>query len=75
MNRAQSRFQRPFSLLLAMLAVCVAPAANARDALPSWNDGPPKQAILAFVAAVTKKKGLVLWPVSSMTYSRSMVTR
>ncbi len=51
------RFQRPWSLLLAMLAVCVAPAANAGDALPSWNDGPPKQALLEFVAAVTDENG------------------
>src|SRR5580765_8186000 len=29
--------------------------ANARDPLPSWNDGPAKQAILAFVRATTEK--------------------
>jgi len=29
--------------------------ANARDPLPSWNDGPAKQAILAFVKATTEK--------------------
>ncbi len=29
----------------------------AQDALASWNDGPPKRAILGFVAAVTDKNG------------------
>ena len=29
--------------------------ANARDPLPSWNDGPAKQAILAFVKETTEK--------------------
>jgi hypothetical protein len=38
-------FQRHLSLLLTLLAVCISPAANADDALPSWNDGPPKQAL------------------------------
>ena len=28
-----------------------------RDPLPSWNDGPTKQSILDFVAAVTKEGG------------------
>ena len=32
-------------------------SAAARDELPSWNDGPSKQAILEFVAAVTDEKG------------------
>ena len=32
-----------------------ATAQSARDPLPSWNDGPAKQAIVAFVAKVTKK--------------------
>jgi hypothetical protein len=33
--------------------VLTAPAAQARDPLPSWNDGPAKQALLKFVQAVT----------------------
>ena len=32
-----------------------ATAQSARDPLPSWNDGPAKQSIVAFVAKVTKK--------------------
>jgi phosphoserine phosphatase len=31
--------------------------ARAEDALPSWNDGPAKQSIVAFVAKVTKAGG------------------
>ena len=33
--------------------VAVAPPAAAQDPLPSWNDGGPKKAIIAFVARVT----------------------
>jgi len=43
--------------LLVLLGVCLPSAARAGDALPSWNDGPSKQAILEFVAAVTDEKG------------------
>ena len=32
-----------------------ATAQSTRDPLPSWNDGPARQAIVAFVAKVTKK--------------------
>jgi hypothetical protein len=31
--------------------------AHAQDPLPSWNDGPAKKAIVAFVKAVTDKGG------------------
>ena len=42
---------------LAMLALVVgdATSAKAQDPLPSWNDGPAKQAILTFVKEVTDK--------------------
>jgi phosphoglycolate phosphatase-like HAD superfamily hydrolase len=33
------------------------PLAHAADALPSWNDGPAKQAIVKFVKEVTDKSG------------------
>jgi len=36
-----------------ILTVLVAVPCAAQDLLPSWNDGPPKKAILEFVAAVT----------------------
>jgi phosphoglycolate phosphatase-like HAD superfamily hydrolase len=42
---------------VAIFAVCLCSVANAADPLPSWNDGPAKQAILEFVAAVTDKHG------------------
>ena len=56
-THARLRFQCVLPLLLALLAVGISSAANAGDALPSWNDGPSKQAILEFVAAVTDEKG------------------
>jgi phosphoglycolate phosphatase-like HAD superfamily hydrolase len=34
---------------IALLAVCLAAAAQAADPLPSWNDGATKQAIMSFV--------------------------
>lgn len=41
-------------VLLLIVALSVAPsAAEAEDPLPSWNDGPSKQAIVAFVQKVT----------------------
>jgi phosphoserine phosphatase len=40
--------------LLALGLAFVPRAALAADALPSWNDGPAKQAIVAFVEKVTK---------------------
>ena len=43
-----------------MLALVVGGAtrAKAQEPLPSWNDGPAKQAILAFVKEVTDKSDL-----------------
>src|ERR1700737_2231006 len=41
-------------LLLCSLLLTVLPA-QAQDSLPSWNDGPAKQAILAFVKDTTEK--------------------
>ena len=51
-----------FRTLLAVLAVCVLAGATAQataqaDALPSWNEGPAKARILAFVQAVTEPGG------------------
>ena len=44
-----------FALLLH--SSLTASPANAADPLPSWNDGPAKQALFAFVAAVTEEGG------------------
>ena len=55
--RAQSRFQFLVSGFLAIFAVCICSVSYAADPLSSWNDGPSKQAILEFVAAVTDEKG------------------
>jgi phosphoglycolate phosphatase-like HAD superfamily hydrolase len=42
------------AVLFSALAI-LAPAARAADPLPSWNDGPAKRAIVAFVEKVTKE--------------------
>lgn len=44
-----------FVTVVACLAWATAHAAGAADPLPSWNDGPSKQAITSFVARVTKE--------------------
>ena len=44
-------------LLVALASGIAVSTATAQDPLPSWNDGPAKQAILEFVAAVTEKSG------------------
>ncbi len=43
------------ALIIALAFNCLAVAAGAADALPSWNDGKAKQAIVAFVEKVTKE--------------------
>ena len=43
------------SLLVVVLALFIASTVRAADPLPSWNDGRVKQAILDFVAKVTKQ--------------------
>ena len=55
--RTQSKFRFLISGFVTIFAVCLCSVANAADPLPSWNDGPAKQAILEFVAAVTDKHG------------------
>jgi phosphoserine phosphatase len=42
-------------LLTSLLVIFVSGSAVAKDLLPSWNDGPAKNRILEFVAAVTDK--------------------
>jgi phosphoglycolate phosphatase-like HAD superfamily hydrolase len=43
----------PVLFLMAFAFVFAATAARAQDPLPSWNDGPAKQAIVGFVQATT----------------------
>jgi hypothetical protein len=50
-----SRWRRRLACLLTAAGVLVRPASAATEALPSWNDGAPKRAILEFVAATTRK--------------------
>jgi phosphoglycolate phosphatase-like HAD superfamily hydrolase len=42
-------------LLTSLLLIFVSGSAVAKDLLPSWNDGPTKNRILEFVAAITDK--------------------
>jgi phosphoserine phosphatase len=56
MNAIHRRFTFTFCLILILAAPIQARAD--RDSLASWNDGTAKQAIIDFVAAVTKKGGL-----------------
>ena len=44
-------------LLLALFTLVILSPAHAKDALPSWNDGQAKQAIISFVQKVTRKGG------------------
>ncbi len=46
---------RIFLQLLLICAVTTASTAGAADPLPSWNEGPTKQAIMSFVASVTRE--------------------
>jgi len=46
-----------FTLALLVATLAISPAAQAQAPLPSWNDGPAKQAILQFVAKVTNEGG------------------
>jgi len=55
MNIIHKRFTFTFCLILILTAPIYAWAD--RDPLASWNDSTPKQAIVAFVAAVTEKGG------------------
>jgi phosphoglycolate phosphatase-like HAD superfamily hydrolase len=50
---------KTFSKTIALLAITVAGFTNiqAQDLLPSWNDGPTKQAIVDFVKATTETGG------------------
>jgi len=58
--RTSAVAQRLVLLLFCLLLLAVGPAAGARadtDALPSWNDGPAKAAIVDFIARVTAEGG------------------
>ena len=45
------------NFIIAVVVICCGTSAWASDPLPSWNDGPTKQAILEFVEKVTKEGG------------------
>ena len=47
------RTENLVTVVLAYLVVFITTAAQAADPLPSWNDGPAKQAIINFVKTTT----------------------
>ena len=51
------RLRLLLSVLVAALAVGAVSAAKPADGLASWNEGPAKEAIMEFVAAVTDENG------------------
>ena len=51
----KSLIERPLGGLLAVVLTLAVTVAHAADPLPSWNDGPAKAAIVAFVDKVTKQ--------------------
>ena len=53
----KNRLSQLCHLAAAVLFLVAGAAAQAADPLPSWNDGPAKQAIIAFVDEVTKEGG------------------
>jgi len=60
MNIIHKRFTFTFCLIMILIAPIHARAGS--DPLASWNDGTAKQAIVAFVAAVTEKGGTDYMP-------------
>ena len=54
---------KSYVLMVGMLLVWTSVARAQSDPLPSWNDGPNKQAIVEFVASVTKDGGPNFIPV------------
>jgi phosphoglycolate phosphatase-like HAD superfamily hydrolase len=57
------RTENLVTVALAYLLVFIATAAQAADPLPSWNDGPAKQAIVEFVKATTDQSSPKFVPV------------
>ena len=55
---------KPTISILTLIAISLAglSASRAQDPLPSWNDGPNKQAIVDFVKATTEEGGAKFVP-------------
>ena len=56
-SRNRSRIVLLLTILLLTAACDRTPTVADQDPLPSWNDGPAKQAIIAFVEKVTTTGG------------------
>ncbi|MBB4865755.1 phosphoserine phosphatase [Pseudomonas nitritireducens] len=59
-----SNLARPFARWLFLLTLGLPLLAQAAGELPSWNDGPSRQAIVGFVEAVTEQGGKDFVPVA-----------
>lgn len=55
-KRGSAKFARA-ALVASVVALAIAGTAAGTEPLPSWNDGPAKQGIVAFVNAVTQQGG------------------
>ncbi len=56
-RNAKAALTASFPAVLDLFTLTLSPAhAGQLDPLPSWNDGPPKKAILQFVAALEEAK-------------------
>jgi hypothetical protein len=64
-SQAQSIMRLLMKALLGLLLLTT--AALAADPLPSWNDGPAKQAIVSFVEQVTKEGSPAFVPPAERT--------
>ena len=64
MQRQIMKFIR-ITFTLVAIALVGHTAARAQDALPSWNDGPAKQAIVDFVRTTTEAGGARFVPLRS----------
>ena len=59
-----------FSILACLTGLVLASTvAHGQDPLPSWNDGPPKQAIVEFVQATTEQASPKFVPPAERQYA------
>jgi len=62
--KATTRFATPFACALVAALAFTSTISGAADALPSWNDGRAKQAIIDFVQEVASTGSDTFVPVS-----------
>jgi len=62
MRSHQRTYLKPLATFAAVFCVLLTAARAQRDALPSWNDGPAKQAIMEFVRKTTDESSQTFVP-------------